>query len=169
MLLAHFSSDTEGFQLARLTQEVLFCLPLHEVHLLLAINESSKVRLDTVATLVEGAPVQCEVECLVEVKVAWGRQSLVFVDALPSCLEKHFFFDKFLETIKCRHFFLNWWTVISLNRTLAARAVHEGEGDSQRTPLMLQELSHTIGMEDVSAVQLHRWLLGKLTSVADAA
>ena len=52
---------------------------------------------------------------------------------------------------------------------LAAGAIHEGKCDSQGAPLVLEELSDAIGMEDMPALQLDTRLFGELTCVANAA
>ena len=44
--------------------------------------------------------------------------------------------------------------MISLDGLLTVRAVHEGECDSERCPLVLQELNNAISMEKVATVEL---------------
>ncbi len=44
--------------------------------------------------------------------------------------------------------------MLSLDRLLTVRAVHEGERDSERCPLVLQELNDAISMENVATVEL---------------
>ena len=52
---------------------------------------------------------------------------------------------------------------------LARGASHEGKGNLQGAPPVLEELQHAIRMEDVAASESHTRLFAQLASVADSA
>lgn len=56
-----------------------------------------------------------------------------------------------------------------LDFLLAARALHEAEGDARFGPLLLHLSVQAVQMKDVLALQLHAWLSSQSFSVADHA
>ena len=56
-----------------------------------------------------------------------------------------------------------------LYRVLAGRTSHELKVDSKGVPFVFQKLFDTVGMEDVSAGELHYWLSAKLACETDVA
>ena len=57
--------------------------------------------------------------------------------------------------------------MLALNRPLALWTAHEGKLDSKSRPFVLQQLYHTICMEDVPALKANTWFLPQLAGVAD--
>ena len=59
--------------------------------------------------------------------------------------------------------------LLELDFLLAARALHEGEGDAQGRPAVLEQLYEAVCVENVAAAELRAGLLAELTRVADSA
>ena len=59
--------------------------------------------------------------------------------------------------------------MLALNRPLALWTAHEGKLDSKSRPFVLQQLYHTICMEDVPALKANTWFLPQLTGITDLA
>ena len=132
-------TDTKRLKLARLAQEVIFRFSLHHIHLLFTIDQPAEVRLQTPATLVEGAPMERVVEFPVVVVVSHCRQPLFFVEAEPVRLMQGFLLDELSQFIQKIHFFLDWRTMRSINCLLATWTVHETKCDAQGAPPVLEK------------------------------
>ena len=79
MLLTFVYTDSCHFYEAALTEQILFLrfLLLSICSLLLAVNEAAEVRILTVVTQVEGAPMVCIFLRFSVKMVIWSRKSLI--------------------------------------------------------------------------------------------
>ena len=169
MLWARLIADSKSFYLTFLAEEIIFILVLLQIHLFLTVNEASKERLQTAAALVERAAVQGEVKLTIEIIVTFCCQTRILVNAHLVRLIEGFLLNEFSQLFQHVQLLSDRWAVRSFDRLLAAGAIHEGKCDSQGAPLVLEELSDAIGMEDMPALQLDTRLFGELACVANAA
>ena len=123
-------SNTKRLKLARLAQEVVFRFPLHHIHLLLTVNQPAKVRLETPAALIEGAPMKRVIEFSVVVVVSHFCQSLFFVETELVRFVQRFLLDELSKFCQEVQLFFDRRTMRSINFLLATWTVHETECDS---------------------------------------
>ena len=90
MLLTVLIADSKSLKLAGLAKEVFLLRTLHEFHLLLTVDKTSKVGLETTAAFVEGTSVKRIVELAIEVEVTLCRQSFFFIQAESTRLIQSF-------------------------------------------------------------------------------
>ena len=120
--------------------------------LLLTVDESTEVRLFACMALVEGAAVVGELLWLSIVVVAHCRKPLICKDALFLSVLKSELLNTFFKANQRAKFTSNGIReAFERDLLLAAGARHEGEGDSEGGPFVLEELNDTVGVEDMTA------------------
>ena len=149
--------------------QVLLAGPLLDSKLGLAVDHSSEVGLLAVIALVERAAVEGELEELALIMVTWGGEALILVKALVLSDLKSHLLDRVAELVEGLELSIDQLAARLFDLLLAAGARHEGEGDLEGAPLVLEELVDAVGMEDMPAAELHTGLLAKLARVADRA
>ena len=158
-----------SFELAVLAAQVLFFGVLFHAELLLAVDHASEVGLLAVVALEEGARVQGEAQQVALVGVAWRHQSLALVQALVLSHFKSELFDAFTELGEGGELLGDRSAAFNLYVLFAAGAGHEGEGDLEGIPSVLEKLQHAIGVEDMAAAESDAGLFAQLACVADRA
>ena len=88
---------------------------------------------------------------LLEVNVVFVGKTFIFEDTLISGIDQSLSLHDFFESKQRAKLLCNrLGHSLQLNFLLAARARHEGEGDPQSAPFVLQELHHAVSMEHVA-------------------
>ena len=156
MCFADVSASAELFQDTVLAKQVLWlglgllCV----VHFLLAVNEAAEVGLLAPVAQVERAAVVCEGLWPAVVKVCRVRQALVAENPLLFGIDHRLTLNGLLQAQKGSKLGCNRpGYALKLDLSLAAWAGHEGKGDPQCGPLVLQKLHDAVCVEDVAAGQ----------------
>ena len=127
-------------------------VPLSVVHLLLAVDEATKVGLLAIVALVEGAAMVGKFLRLLVVYVVNVAQTCILENSLILSIDHCLRLNLLLETEEGSELGLNRLREsLHLNFLLAAGAGHEGEGDSEGGPLVFEEVHDTVRVEDVAA------------------
>ena len=132
---------------ARLAPEVFLhnILPLLFLsHLKLAVDKSTKERFAALATLVERALIEGELEGFFKVVITGGRQTFILKDALVLGNFKRFSLDFRLELGEFGQICLQDLTVNLSEGCLATWAAHESKRDLQGRPLMLEKIADAL-------------------------
>jgi len=158
-------------QEAILAEEIfrLGVLLLLVCHLLLAIDQSAEVRLLAPITLVERASVISELLGLAKVDIAFFGQTFIVQEALLFGVDESLLFDGLLEAKEGSKLSGDGArNSLELDLGLAGWALHEGEGDAQARPLVLEKVHDTASVEHVTASETGTRLSSKFSRVADA-
>ena len=142
---AHFPDQ------ARPANEILPPRGILHAQLLLTVDQSSKVRLLALRALKEAYLCLCKRHQVVEVEVAWGGHSRVFVQALLFTDLHRLNLDFAPEDVKLLELIVDLVDMLDIDGLLAVGAAHEGESDPQGAPLVLKQFKNAIRVEDVSA------------------
>mmetsp|Transcript_46748 Transcript_46748/g.61839 ORF Transcript_46748/g.61839 Transcript_46748/m.61839 type:complete len:180 (+) Transcript_46748:907-1446(+) len=138
VFLAVVKTGTISFHLAVFAAQILFLGMLFDTQLLLAVDHASKVGLLAVKALIEGAGMEGKFEQLSFVVVTRGPQALIFVKALIHSDLQSLFFDLTAKLLQLSKFFADQVAASLFDLLLAAWARHEGKGDLQSIPLVLE-------------------------------
>ena len=172
MLVAHGCSSTHLFQEAILAEEVFLCgLAIVSVgHLLFAVNKTTEVGLFALEALVDGAAMVGELLWPSIVVVTNCGKSFITKDALCLSHLKSELLNTLFEADKRAQFASDGsGETFKRDLLLAARARHEGEGDSEGGPPVLEELDDTVGVEDMTARELGACFTTEFGCVANGA
>ena len=137
--------------------------------MLLAVDHASKVRLLAVVALVKGTRVQSKSLQVSLVGVSCSGESLAQVQSLVVCHLKSHLFEVVAQLREFGQLCIDLWAARVRDLLLAGGASHEGEGDLEGVPPVLEELEHAIGVEGVAAAELDAGLFAELAGVADGA
>ena len=127
-------------------------VPLSVVHLTLAVDEATEVGLLAVVALVEGATMVGKLLRLLVVYVVNVAQTCILENSLLLSMDQCLRLNLLLETKERSELgFDRLRESLHLDFLLAAGAGHEGEGDSEGGPLVLEEVDDAVRVEDVAA------------------
>lgn len=160
VFLALSLANTHLFQQALLAEQFLLprlTLPLCCSHLLLAVDETTEVGLLTAVAEVEAATMVGVLlgPAIVEV-VFVRRHALISKDTLSLRANQGLLFNGSLQVEQGAKLGHDWLrqAFLELDILLAARALHEGEGDAESCPPVAQKLHDAVRVEYVAAGQL---------------
>ena len=156
-----------GLELAIFASEVFFLGSLFGVKLLLAVSKTTEVGLLAIIALQEGARVKSQIKRLFVVNVAWSVNSLCSWETLVLGNLQSKLLNLFLLVLEVLQLCNDFFALCLINLSLAGGALHKGERNLKRAPLVLKQLQHAVCVEDVTAGQLHTSLIFELTCVAD--
>ena len=172
MRLAGGLSGTDLLEEAILAEEVFFLgLALLSVgHLLLAVDETTEVGLLATVALIEGCAVVGELLGIVVVGITDSGETLIMENPLIFSVLKSLLLNMLFEGNERAELAGNGLGDTSdVDLRLAAGAAHEGESDSECSPLVLEELNDAICVEDMAAGKLGASFSAELGGVADCA
>ena len=172
MRLAGGLSGTDLLEEAILAEEVFFLgLALLSVgHLLLAVDETTEVGLLATVALVEGCAVVGELLGVVVVSITHSGETFIMEDPLIFSVLKSLLLNMLFEGNERAELAGDGLGDTSdVDLLLAAGAAHEGESDSECSPLVLEELNDAICVEDMAAGKLGASFRAELCGVADCA
>ena len=167
--LADVRANTHIFQEAGATDEVLAASRVFSPHLLLAVYQATEVWLRALGAHVKADLSLRILQGFVVEEVTFCHHPLVPIHTLTLChlhglhLQGRSEVDELVDLIE------DLINVVRLDRRLTSRTAHEGKGDPQAGPLVLEKFDDAVGVEDVPAAQLHARFLTKFARVANRA
>ena len=156
---ANVGANAHFLDQAGSTYEILPPRRVFHAQLLLAVDQPTKVGLLTPRALKEAHLSLCERHEVVEVKVTGCGDSWVFVQAFLLADLHGLDLNVASENLKLLKLVVDLVDMLDVERLLAVGTAHEGEGDPQGAPLVLEQLKYAIRVKNVSTTKLHAWLL----------
>ena len=136
--------------------------------LLLTVNEAAEVRLSALATFVERAAFESIFLLLSIIVVSFSGHTSIAEDTLLLGTQESHLLNLTLHDEEGAKDLSDWLAVKDIDGSLASRAAHEAEADSEGGISVLEKLDDAIYVKDVTAAKLSTWFFLEFAGVADA-
>jgi hypothetical protein len=151
VFLAGSLTGSNFFEDAVLAEKLFLCSLALLCHLLLTVDEATEVRLLATVALVEGAAAVGKFLMLAVIDVILGDESFIVEDTLPLGVREGLFLNTLFERDERTKLTSNrLGQAHNINLLLAAGAAHEGESNSEGSPLVLEKLNDAVCVENMA-------------------
>ena len=150
VLVTVLDARADQIRRALWTNQVFLAVLASCCHVVAAVVQAAKVGIFALKAHVVGALEHGEGLQVVVEPIGWVLEPSVLFQPLQTGPLNSLLFDHSPNILHCSQVGLQRCAVVQLHRLLAGRAVHEGEDNPRRRPLVLNYLLHAIDMEDVS-------------------